>query len=187
MRCLAAVFLLALAAVAHAENWPGWRGPRGDGTVTETGIPLKWTATENVAWKVPLPGRGHSSPIVWGDRVFVTACIEGGNAKKDRTTPRDRVLICVDAKAGKVLWQKERGKGSGSASVTAADGMLYFHYENDGYVALVKASPEAYEEVGAFRVPKTDGPCRAHPVVSGGKLYLREGDLLYCFDVRAKK
>src|SRR5262245_11321400 len=102
---LASAVVLCAINVAHAENWPGWRGPRGDGTVGESGFPMKWSGTDNVAWKLALPGRGHSSPIVWGDRVFVTACLEG-NAKKDRTTPRDRVLICVDANAGKVLWQK---------------------------------------------------------------------------------
>src|SRR5262249_47808321 len=55
-----------------------------------------------------------------------------------------------------------------------------------GVVALVEASPSGYKEVGSFRVPKTAGPSWAHPVVSGGRLYLREGDRLYCYDVRAK-
>ena len=79
------------------EEWPGWRGPRGDGTSTEKGIPLRWSATENVRWKAPIPGKGHSSPIVWGDRVFVTTCDE-------RT--RERLLLCLDGSGGKLLWQR---------------------------------------------------------------------------------
>jgi outer membrane protein assembly factor BamB len=92
---------------------------------------------------------------------------------------------CAEVKTGKVLWKKDKGEGDGSVSVTYADGHLYFHYEN-GVVALVKATPERYEEVSTFRVPKTDGPSWAHPVVSGGRLFLREGDQIYCYDLRAK-
>ncbi len=95
--------------------------------------------------------------------------------------------FCADVKTGKVRWKKGReGAGEKSASVTYADGRLYFHYEN-GVVALVEASPEGYKEVSSFTVPKTQGACWAHPVVVGGRLYLREGDLVYCYDVRAKK
>jgi outer membrane protein assembly factor BamB len=80
-----------------AEEWPGWRGPRGDGTSTETNVPLKWSKTENILWKTQLPGIGHSSPIVWGDRVFVTSCIE---------KEQKRLLLCLDRRDGKVLWER---------------------------------------------------------------------------------
>src|SRR5207247_2463353 len=85
--------------------------------------------------------------------------------------------FCADVKTGKVIWKREReqGSGGGSASVTYADGRLYFHYDN-GVMALVEANPDAYKEVGSFKVPKTSGPCWAHPVVCDGRLYLREGD-----------
>jgi outer membrane protein assembly factor BamB len=92
---------------------------------------------------------------------------------------------CIEVKTGKRMWKRERqGKGDGSASVTYADGRLYFHYQN-GYVALVEASPEGYKETGSFQV-KTEGAAWAHPVVVGGRFYLREGDTLYCYDVREK-
>jgi outer membrane protein assembly factor BamB len=93
---------------------------------------------------------------------------------------------CIEVKTGKVMWKRERrqGKGDGSASVTYADGGLYFHYEN-GVVALVEPSPSEYKELGSLKV-KTDGPAWAHPVVVGGRLYLREGDALFCYDVREK-
>jgi len=69
------VFLNLFLSV-NAENWPAWRGPRGDGTCTEQGLPTTWSKTEKVAWKVPLPERGNSTPIVWQDRVFVTQSLE---------------------------------------------------------------------------------------------------------------
>jgi outer membrane protein assembly factor BamB len=96
--------------------------------------------------------------------------------------------FCAAVKTGKVQWKRDgnQGHGGGSASVTYADGLLYFHYQ-DGIMSLVEASPKAYHEVSWFKVPKTSGPSWAHPVVSGGRLYLREGDLLYCYDVHAEK
>jgi outer membrane protein assembly factor BamB len=106
MRMLAA-FLAAVAITlspchlvtlsSYGEEWPGWRGPRGDGTSSETGIPLQWSATENIAWKTPIPGKGHSSPIVWGERLFLTTCLEDQG---------ERVLLCLDRHSGKVLWQQ---------------------------------------------------------------------------------
>ena len=61
-----------------AKYWPRWRGPSGQGVVSGTGYPDSWSSTENVKWKVPVPGSGNSSPIVWGDRIFVTTAYEGG-------------------------------------------------------------------------------------------------------------
>src|SRR5215470_12145934 len=93
----ALLVLLSLTATLRAEEWPGWRGPRGDGTSRETSIPLRWSKTENVRWKTAIPGKGHSSPVVWGDRVFLTACLE--NEKK-------RVFLCIDRRDGKIAWQR---------------------------------------------------------------------------------
>jgi outer membrane protein assembly factor BamB len=90
------VFAL-FAGVVRAENWPGWRGPRGDGTSNEANLPLNWSESNNIRWKTPIPGKGHSSPIIWGDRVFVTTCIEDKG---------ERVLICLDRRDGSVLWQR---------------------------------------------------------------------------------
>jgi outer membrane protein assembly factor BamB len=92
-----AVALALAAPAARAENWPGWRGPRGDGTSTETGLPLRWSATENVRWKAAVPGTGHSSPVVWGDRVFLTSC---------REAERQRLLLCYDRRDGSLLWER---------------------------------------------------------------------------------
>jgi len=92
------------AAPALGENWPAWRGPRGDGTSQESGIPVRWngevpveSAESNIAWKTPLPGSGHASAVVWGDRIFVVACLEA---------TQERLLIALDRPTGKIVWQQ---------------------------------------------------------------------------------
>ena len=94
----ALALVLAAASPALAENWPGFRGPTGQGNSSEHGLPARWSATENVAWKVEVPGEGWSSPIVWGDRVFVTAATDDG------TTCR---VICFARGDGNLLWNTE--------------------------------------------------------------------------------
>ncbi len=92
------ITLLTLAVSAMAEEWPGWRGPRGDGTSEEANVPIRWSEKENIAWKVAIPGKGHSSPIVWGERIFVTTCLE---------EKQKRMLLCLDRHTGKTLWERE--------------------------------------------------------------------------------
>ena len=92
---LALVVLFPVAL--RAEDWPGWRGPRGDGTSTEKNIPIRWSATENIYWKTPIPGIGHSSPAVFGDKIFLTTCL---------LKEKERVLLCLDRKKGNILWQQ---------------------------------------------------------------------------------
>jgi len=82
--------------LAHAENWPVWRGPRLDGTSLERGLPTQWSATENIAWRTELPGEGHASPIVWGDHLFVVA---------SQTGTEDRLLLGLDRRNGAIRWQ----------------------------------------------------------------------------------
>ena len=95
---LAVALLLASFGSLHAENWPGWRGPRGDGTSAEKGLPTTWGPKENVRWKVKLPSPGNSSPIVWGDCVFLTQSIDKAGT--------ERAVLCFDRKDGKELWRK---------------------------------------------------------------------------------
>jgi outer membrane protein assembly factor BamB len=73
-----AVFHLASAGIAPAENWPQWRGPHGTGVSLETDLPVRWGPGDNIAWKAPLAGLGVSSPIVWEDRIFVTSQLGKG-------------------------------------------------------------------------------------------------------------
>ncbi len=101
MKTWSACYLIRLLAIsaalsATAGNWPGWRGPEGTGVSSEKNLPLKWSDKESVRWRVELPGPGNSSPIVWGDRVFVAQAVQ----KENR-----RTLMCFDRTNGKLLWQ----------------------------------------------------------------------------------
>jgi len=91
-----------------ASNWPGFRGPGSRGASDETGLPMTWSDTENLAWKCSLPGPGSSSPIVWGDRVFVTCYSGYGLDPNGAGDPNDlkRHLVCIQAEDGRVLWDR---------------------------------------------------------------------------------
>lgn len=92
---------------------------------------------------------------------------------------------CADLMTGKVRW-KQRGSGSGSAAIGYADGHLYIRYMN-GTMVLAQASPDGYKEISSFKIPNSGKrPSWSHPVIAGGKLFLREGDSLLCYDVKAK-
>ncbi len=115
----------------------------------------------------------HGGVILVGDHVY--------GDRDDRGNP-----FCADFKTGKIVegWKaRSETAGKGSVAVTAADGHLYFRYEN-GHVALVPADPAGYKEAASFVVPKGKGPSWAHPVVAGGRLYLREQDALWCYELR---
>ena len=93
------LFLAAflLPQLSSAENWPAWRGPDGFGTTRERNLPVHWSAAENVRWKVALPERGNSTPVVWGDQIFLTQAIE---------KEQSRSLMCFSRRDGKLLWRK---------------------------------------------------------------------------------
>jgi len=93
--------------------------------------------------------------------------------------------ICVEMKTGKAAWGPERNEGGGSAAISYADGHLYFRYQ-DGLMVLVEATPEAYREKGSFTIPEIDQFSWSHPVISAKKLYLREQNNLFCYDIAAK-
>lgn len=90
------VLSVAFALNACATNWPNWRGPNGDGSSPETDLPMKWSETENIRWRVDLPDHGNSTPIVWGDKIIVTQAIEQDHF---------RSTMAFDLKTGKQLWQ----------------------------------------------------------------------------------
>ncbi len=91
--------------------------------------------------------------------------------------------ICLEWKTGNVVWEKERGPGKESAAVIAADGGLYFRYQ-DGIMALIEASPTAYAQKGAFKLATVNGNSWPHPVIQGGRLFVRDQDALLCYDLR---
>jgi outer membrane protein assembly factor BamB len=132
---LSAFILLALSApagrAAGDANWPQWRGPDGSGISAERNLPEEWGETQNVRWKTPLPGKGHSSPIVWGKRVFLTTAvegpvvpgakavthkIEGQDWKHPDSVGADHKhafkVIALDRDTGRVLWEQTAWEGT---------------------------------------------------------------------------
>jgi outer membrane protein assembly factor BamB len=96
------------------------------------------------------------------------------------------IPFCAELKTGHIVWKK-RGSGRGSASFAAADGHLYIHFAN-GTMVLAIAQPSGYTEVGSFKVPGSgERPSWSHPVILDGKLYLREQDLILCYDIVANQ
>jgi outer membrane protein assembly factor BamB len=129
---------ISFSNVVMAENWPGWRGPQGNGISGEKNLPVEWSPTQNVAWKLPLPGSAGASPVVWGDHVFVTSVNEGG----------DLLLIAVDTN-GKQLWQQKvssgnktaRGDEGNSASPSpVTDGQHVWSFMGDGTLGCYSMS-----------------------------------------------
>src|SRR5262245_4425659 len=92
--------LLLLVGVAGGADWPSFRGPRGDGTSAERGLPIKWGPGENVVWRTPLPGPGTSSPIVCKGRIFLTCYTGHGVVPGGAVADLRRHLLCVDRENG---------------------------------------------------------------------------------------
>ncbi len=116
-----------------------------------------------------------------GGVVIVGAYVYGDSADQGQ-------VVCLDWKTGTEKWRGRANQGRGSASVTCADGNLYVHYAN-GIVALVPATPDGFTEKGSFRLPNTNNSTRtswSHPVVIDGKLYVREKDVVWCYNVKGK-
>lgn len=116
----------------------------------------------------------HGGMILVGDHLYFG---EGHNNGKP---------MCIEFQTGKVAWKEERGAGSGSAAIVFADGNFVFRHQS-GTVSLVAASPAAYKQLGKFEQPgRSTFPAWAHPVIANGRLYLRDMDLLFSYDVKAK-
>ena len=115
---------LCLTIAAHAQNWPSFRGPNGSGIADAHPLPVSWDGERsvNILWKTPVPGLGHSSPAIWGDRIFVTSAISSAtkltyNAKDDDIEPADDASVhqwqvhSLDKASGKVLWSRTAHQG----------------------------------------------------------------------------
>ena len=101
MRSLAVATCVLFSSMdAYAENWPQWRGPSLNGISAESNLPVKWTTTENIAWKLPLPAWSGSTPIVWGDRIFLNVAENGS-----------LFLWAVDRTKGEAIWKRHLSDG----------------------------------------------------------------------------
>jgi len=155
---------LVLACVAQAAgaeaNWPRWRGPQQDGHSAETDLPVKWSA-DNIVWKADLPGSGQSSPVIWGDRIFLTSYLNAG---------AERIVLCVDRRTGKLLWQQTAWKGppekshvmNGFASASCVtDGEIVVAFFGRGglHAYTVTGEPLWSHDLGTFEGPWGTAAC----------------------------
>lgn len=190
-RTLSLLVALSAPLSAFADNWPMWRGVNGDGTCSESDLPEKWSQTENVVWKVKLPDRGNSTPVVWGDKLFLTQAIE----KEGK-----RLLLCFDKKAGKQLWDvgtiyKEpeltHGTNPYCSASPATDGERVV-------VFFASAGVFCYDMNGKELWKRTDLGKQHHiwgngtsPVIAGDRVFLNfgpgENTVLYAFDKKTGK
>jgi outer membrane protein assembly factor BamB len=178
-----------------ADNWPQFRGGAAAGVADVKGLPAEWSTTKNVAWSVPIPGRGWSSPIVWGDRVFVTTVVKDGDFENpakglyfggERKVPSDVhrwMVYCLDAKTGKVLWEKlahqEAPKNSVHVKNTYAsetpvtDGeRVYAYFGHVGLFCYDMAGKEVWSKKwGSFKTRFGWGPA-ASPVLYKNRVYV---------------
>ena len=99
--CLVVCVWLAFQSAGRADNWPQWRGPTRNGVAVETNLPVRWTTTENVTWKLAMPDFSGSTPIIWNDRIFLNVA--------DGT---ELHLVAVDRNTGKEVWKKHLGTGN---------------------------------------------------------------------------
>ena len=136
---LVPILALILTSGLAGADWAQWRGPQGDGTSVDGGYPTSWSNRENVVWKTEIPGRGHASPIVAGERLFTVSAIK---------ETEERILICLDRTTGKVLWQQSvlkspmervHSENSHASSTPACDGKKVFCSFLDGGEVLVAA------------------------------------------------
>jgi len=116
----------------------------------------------------------HGGMVLVGDHVYLGHAHNNG------------FPTCVEFKTGTIKWQEERGPGTGSAAIAAADGMIYLRYQN-GVMALIEANPTKYNLVSSFKLPEpSSSPSWPHPVIANGKLIIRDQEKLMSFDIKAK-
>lgn len=167
LKMRSALLLLACSTLfAAAADWPRWRGPNHDG-MARGDVPTEWSGTKNVAWRVPIPGRGHSSPVIWGDKIFLTTAVPTRDVSPEASRASARgpgggagagiehkfVVLALDRKSGKTLWE---------------------------HVATVATPHEGYHmRYGSF--------ASNTPITDGERLYAFFGSRgLYCYDLNGK-
>ncbi len=143
--------LLSLAASlpAATQDWPEFRGPQAQGSSTATGLPQEWSPTAHIAWKVPVAGIGWSSPVVIGDRIFLTSAVPVGG-EEIPTADRSLRALALDAATGKPVWDVElftatapkahRKNSHASPTPVFEDGKLYVHFGHLGTACLDAAT-----------------------------------------------
>ncbi|WP_414661091.1 outer membrane protein assembly factor BamB family protein [Horticoccus sp. 23ND18S-11] len=151
---LSAFVALFLGGCATSSNWPQFRGPTGQGVAEVKGVPLQWTETQHVKWKTPIHGKAWSSPVVWGEQVWLSTATEDG---------RELFGVCVDRRTGKILFDQrlftiatpqyaDRFNSYGSPTPVIEDGRVYLTFGSAGTACLDTATFKVLWE-------RTDLPC----------------------------
>ncbi|MEX2168625.1 MAG: PQQ-binding-like beta-propeller repeat protein [Pirellulales bacterium] len=177
-------------------NWPQFRGPGSRGVAGGANLPDRWSATENVAWKTDVPGRGWSSPIVWGDRIFLTTVITSGTSDEpkkglyfggDRPQPPEAVhqwkVMCLDLNTANILWERLVHEGKPESSIhlkssyasetPVTDGeRVYCSFGNLGVYCFDMKGKELWDFPISPRAMRFGWGTAASPVLHGDRLYL---------------
>lgn len=175
LRVLTTVSLLtlALASLAHAENWPQWRGAKLDGVSHEKDLPVKWSKTEGIAWRLEMPGAAGATPVVWEDKIFLTS------------TDGDKLILMCVGTHGKEIWRQQvstgnrevRGdEGNSASNSPCTDGKHVWAMMADGVLACYTLDGK---EVWKQDLPAKYGKLKiqfgmtSSPVLDNGRLYLQ--------------
>lgn len=176
-------FVMLLGGVplgGMAGDWPEFRGPTGQGHAEATGLPVTWGPNQNVTWKVAVPGQGWSSPVVVGERVYLTSAVPKG-------TGRELTVLCLDATSGAPVWQEavfqqadqdapkiHQKNSHASPTLVHADGRLYAHFGHMGTACLEAASGKVVWQTQAHAYAPVHG--------NGGSPVLVDGRLVFSAD-----
>jgi len=184
---LVPTLVLVIDATAFAQDWPSFRGPQGSGVATAATPPSTWnvTTSANVAWRIPIAGLGHSSPIVWGDRIYLTTAVSNSAASRSLTlgdsdqagidpakdmVPHRWEVIALDRASGKVVWTrsvhqgvprvKRHVKASHASATPATNGKIIVALlGSEGLVAFDTAGKELWrQDLGVMSVGLADDP-----------------------------
>ncbi len=196
-RLTLAVVLASAGSVGARQlsNWPAFRGADSSGVVVGQRVPERWSATENVVWRTDVPGTGWSSPIVWGNRIFVTSVVRAqpGEPPKpglylggERPTPTDEhrwMVFAIDFATGKIVWEREvhrtapaqsrHLKNSYASETPVTDGeRVYVYFGNVGLFALRLDGTVAWQQKWPARATRNGWGTAASPVLHQGRLYV---------------
>ncbi len=162
------------ASALSAHDWPEFRGATGQGNSPAKDVPIRWSATENVAWKTVIPGGGWSSPVLVNDRLYLTTASSSEGAKDLRLS-----ALCLDARDGRILWRTEvftprdgsslhRKNGYASPTPLVRDGRLYVHFGHLGTACLGLDGQVIWRQT-SIRYPSVHGN-GGSPVIAGDRL-----------------
>ena len=157
-------------AFGALPNWPQFRGPTGQGHAVAQQVPLRWSDSQNVAWRTELAGTAWSSPILSSGKLYLTNAVPKGEDFSLRT-------LCLDATTGEEKW-KTRGYGKGSLII--ADGHLIILGEI-GNLSIAEATPDAIR-AKATR-PVFASKCWTNPSLADGRIYLRDDKEIVCLNI----